>query len=128
MPTIVKKCSILPPQSRMGALEEEDRSREIKENLLYTKYAAAVDRESAYEILEKRVLEEQAQAQKQKEEAAAEKAAPERRGSGGNSVRRKRQQPKSSREEGSGQKQRSAECDQTGCQQRRRHHWQRAGK
>ena len=73
VPTIVKKCSILPPQSRMGALEEEDRSREIKENLLYTKYAAAVDRESAYEILEKRVLEEQAQAQKQKEEAAAEK-------------------------------------------------------
>ncbi len=84
VPTVVKKCSILPPQSQMGALEESDRSSQITGSLLYSRYAKMVDRESAYEILERKVMAEQeeerkaaeaaeAEKQRQKEEAAAQK-------------------------------------------------------
>lgn len=73
IPTIVKRCTILPPQSQMGALDDEVRKNEVVNNLLYTKYNQEYDRESAYEILEKKVCAEAEQAQKEKEEAAAEK-------------------------------------------------------
>ncbi len=73
IPTVVKKCTILPPQSRMGALEEDVRRVKITDSLLYTKYAQMADRESAYEILEKRVLNEQEAERREAEEAAAEK-------------------------------------------------------
>ena len=73
IPTVVKRCQILPPQSRMGALEDEARDSQIKGNLLYTKYAQMLDRESAYEILEKKFSEEEESERKAAEEAAAEK-------------------------------------------------------
>ncbi len=77
IPTVVKQCTILPPQSQMGALDDEIRKSEIVNNLLYTKYTQELDRESAYECLTKKVAaEEQAEAaekQRLKEEAAAEK-------------------------------------------------------
>lgn len=84
IPTIVKRCKILPPQSRMGALDEKVRGWQITDSLLYTRYSQVYDRESAYEILEERVINQQeadrkaakeAEAEKvrQKEEAAAEK-------------------------------------------------------
>ena len=86
IPTIVQRCIILPPQSQMGALDEAIRNDEMVNNLLYAKYTEEIDRESAYEILEKKVLaEEEAEAAKEaakeaekqrlKEEAAAKKAA-----------------------------------------------------
>lgn len=81
-PGIAEKVSILPPQSQMGAIADGDRDRVIKESLLYTKYANAVDPDSAYEFLQRRGLEEQAAADKAakeaaeaKEQAAADKAA-----------------------------------------------------
>ena len=84
IPTIVKQCTILPPQSQMGALDDDTRKSEIVNNLLYTKYTQEIDRESAYELLTKKVAaEEEAEAaekqaaaeakQKAKKEAAAEK-------------------------------------------------------
>ncbi|MCM1135630.1 MAG: DUF853 domain-containing protein [Clostridium sp.] len=76
VPTIVKRCNILPPQSQMGALEEEVRRSQITGNLLYSKYFQMVDRESAYEILEKKVTEQRESAEKaarEREAAAAEK-------------------------------------------------------
>ncbi len=73
VPTIVKKCNILPPQSQMGALEDEVRDSEIKGHLLYAKYAQKIDRESAYEILEKRVLAQEEDQRREAEETAAEK-------------------------------------------------------
>ena len=86
IPTVVQRCTILPPQSQMGALDEVIRKDEMVNNLLYVKYTEEIDRESAYEILEKKVLaEEEAEAeeaaalaaekQRLKEEAAAKKAA-----------------------------------------------------
>ncbi len=73
VPTIVKRCRILPPQSQMGALEEEIRKNQIQGNLLYTRYAQMVDRESAYEILEKKVLAEEENRRQAEERAAEEK-------------------------------------------------------
>lgn len=71
-------------QSRMGTITEEERKEEIEGSLLYNRYFQTVDRESAYEILEKKVLAEreneekarkeaEEEKQRQKEEAAAEK-------------------------------------------------------
>lgn len=73
VPTIVKRCSILPPQSQMGALEDEFREEQIKGHLLYTQYAQMIDRESAYELLEKKVTEKEESRRKAEEEEAAEK-------------------------------------------------------
>ena len=84
IPTVVKQCKILPPQSMMGALDDDTRKSEIVNNLLYTKYTQELDRESAYELLTKKVAveaEEAAEAKaaveaeklRLKEEAAAEK-------------------------------------------------------
>lgn len=73
VPTVVKRCHILPPQSQMGPLEDTVRDGEIKGSLLYGKYARMIDRESAYEILEKRVLAEEDEEKKAAEEAAMEK-------------------------------------------------------
>lgn len=84
IPTVVKQCKILPPQSQMGALDDATRTSEIENNLLYTKYMQELDRESAYEMLTKKVAEEaqeaaeaaaaeEAEKQRLKEEAAAEK-------------------------------------------------------
>ena len=85
VPTVVKKCDILPPQSQMGALDDVERERQIKNNILYTKYNDYFDRDSAYEVLERlhianaEAAEKARQAaaeekQRLKEEAAAEKA------------------------------------------------------
>ena len=84
IPTIVKQCTILPPQSQMGALDDAVRKSEIENNLLYLKYTQELDRDSAYEMLTKKVAVEaeeaaeakaaaEAEKQRLKEEAAAEK-------------------------------------------------------
>ena len=73
IPTIVKQCKILPPQSQMGALDDRERKNQIEDNMLYIKYSQEVDRESAYEILKKKVAKEDAEEAAEKEAAAAEK-------------------------------------------------------
>ena len=80
-PTMVEKCMILPPQSRMGGISDADREIEIKANLLYTKYLDDVERDSAYEFLQRRNIqlaeEAEAEAQRIAEEKQAEKEAAE---------------------------------------------------
>ena len=73
IPTIVKQCTILPPQSQMGALDDEVRKSEIVNNLLYTKYTQELDRDSAYEYLTKKVAVEAEEAAEAKAAAEAEK-------------------------------------------------------
>ena len=73
IPTVVKQCTILPPQSLMGALDDDTRKSEIVNNLLYTKYTQELDRESAYEHLTKKVAVEAEKAAEAKAEAEAEK-------------------------------------------------------
>lgn len=75
VPTVVERCQILPPQSRMGALEETERTKEITDNLLYIRYKDYMDRDSAYEFLQRQSAAGAEAARKAEEEAAAEKAA-----------------------------------------------------
>ena len=58
----------------MSAIADADRDMKIKESLLYSKYCNAVDPDSAYEFLQRRGLELQAEAE---EAAAAAEAAKE---------------------------------------------------
>lgn len=73
IPGIAQKAAVLPPQSRMGAVSDSERDRKIKESFLYSKYAQAVDSESAYEILERLGLEKEAALEREREEAEAAK-------------------------------------------------------
>ena len=73
VPTIVKKATILPPQSQMGALDDNTRDNQNKNNLLYTKYTQEIDRESAYELLTKKAVESAQNEAKAKETAALAK-------------------------------------------------------
>ena len=73
IPTMVKRCRILPPQSQMEVLADSDREQQIKNHLLYGKYAQYTDRDSAYEFLQRKAAEDAAAREKAAEEAAAQK-------------------------------------------------------
>ena len=75
IPGVVKKCKILPPQSMMGPISDEEKKQEILKNNLYLKYKDELDRDSAYEFMERMKKEEVTVKQEQAEAAAAEKAA-----------------------------------------------------
>jgi len=86
VPTVVERTKILPPESRMGAIADDIRSGFAGASELRDKYDEAVDRDSAFEFLQRyrieaaeakrREAEEQAAAkQAEKEKKAEEKAA-----------------------------------------------------
>jgi DNA helicase HerA-like ATPase len=56
VPTVVKRTTILPPQSQMGPISDDERDNRIKGSLLYVRYNNAVDRDSAYEFLQRKSL------------------------------------------------------------------------
>lgn len=81
VPSVVEKATVLPPQSMMGAIDDDRRKAEIHADDFFGKYEVTVDQESAYEIItaENAEAEEEAEkarqkAQKEKEKAAKEKA------------------------------------------------------
>ncbi len=51
IPAIVERALILPPQSMIGAMDDQTRVYINSTSELYTKYSTEVDRESAYELL-----------------------------------------------------------------------------
>lgn len=57
VPSIVERAYVMPPRSFLGVAEENLRQRLIAISPLYEKYAKVIDRESAYEILQKRAQE-----------------------------------------------------------------------
>ena len=73
VPTIVQKVNILPPQSKMGPVDQVLRKSFIVNSPLYDKYSESVDVDSAYEFLLRKASEEEAEALRQKEEVLAEK-------------------------------------------------------
>ena len=89
IPTMVQRAYVMPPRSYLGVCDDEKRQQMIKACPLYSKYAEAVDRESAYELLTQKATqaqeeaaaaakakeEEKASALKAKEDAKAAKAA-----------------------------------------------------
>lgn len=75
VPTVVKRATVLPPQSQMGPITDEERDSEVKGSLLYTRYNDSYDRDSAYEFLQRKSASDAEAAQKAAEEVAAQKAA-----------------------------------------------------
>ncbi len=53
-PLPVERAFILPPQSRMGTLMDDERSKLIKDSLVAGHYEKSVDRISAFELLKER--------------------------------------------------------------------------
>ena len=74
IPGVAQKVAILPPRSSFGTITDEERNQKIQGSLLYSKYAAAMDPESAHELLQRKGVEEQANAEAAKEEVEAAKA------------------------------------------------------
>jgi DNA helicase HerA-like ATPase len=72
-PSIVERTLMSPPSSRIGPATDEERSRLLQSSPVAGRYEEAVDRESAYELLEKRVDQQIQQANMQEMMAAAEK-------------------------------------------------------
>ena len=86
VPMPVERAFILPPESRMGKVDEDTVKQLVTADEFDLKYRESVDRESAFEILARaaeeleRIRREEAEAaeaekQRLKEEAAAQKAA-----------------------------------------------------
>ncbi|MFN0117485.1 MAG: helicase HerA-like domain-containing protein [Elusimicrobiota bacterium] len=62
-PTPVERAWIFPPQSQIGAITSDQRIKIIQSSIIYGHYEKQVDRESAFEVLKKKVEETTAQAQ-----------------------------------------------------------------
>ena len=78
-PAMAEKVSVLPPQSRMGAISDIERETAVKGSLLYSKYANAYDPDSAYEFLERRGVELAAAAEEELKRKEEEKLAEQER-------------------------------------------------
>jgi len=79
-PSIVQKCSVIAPGSRLGPLVSAEQDNLIRQSIFYGRYEKAVDRESAYELLTQRTEQtkqtkqaEQTEKAKQTEKASAAK-------------------------------------------------------
>ncbi len=92
VPTIVEKAGILPPHSSMNAVEDTVLQSCITASSYNEKYGKAVDRESAYEVLEEqsRNAEEKKAADEKAKEKEKARSTPKKAAS---SSRRKRQSP-----------------------------------
>ena len=53
-PCVVERAFVLPPHSRIGPINTEERTASIKRSLVAGTYEQVVDRESAYEVLKAR--------------------------------------------------------------------------
>lgn len=53
-PQVVERAFVLPPASQIGPLTPEERQKALKASVLFGHYEAAIDRESAYEMLKAR--------------------------------------------------------------------------
>ena len=68
-PSVVERAKMLPPHSQIGPVTDEERAELIKSSVIYGKYDEAIDRWSAYEILQDKAnREQQAAAQQQQQQ------------------------------------------------------------
>ncbi|WP_026511556.1 helicase HerA-like domain-containing protein [Butyrivibrio sp. LC3010] len=73
-PEIVKRAFVLPPMSKIGGIDDSLRDSTIKGSLLYSRYANAIDSDSAYEILKRKGAMLAEEAEREKARAEEEKA------------------------------------------------------
>ena len=80
-PSIVEKATILPPQSKMGVIDNITRNKIMNSSSIAGKYEETVERDSAFEELDKMIREkleaEEAERKAEEEAKEAEKAAKE---------------------------------------------------
>lgn len=93
VPTVAEKIRILPPRCSFDAIPADKRDSLIKSSILYSKYANAVDPDSAYEFLVRqgeedaaKIEQERFEKEKDKADEAALKAKKKTAGKIGNSV------------------------------------------
>ena len=70
---MVERAYVMPPRSYLGVADDTLRNQLIASCPLYSKYAEAVDRESAYEILNAKAQQDAEAAARAQEEAALQK-------------------------------------------------------
>jgi DNA helicase HerA-like ATPase len=71
IPTPVQRALIAPPEGQIGPIGDDVRGRLIRQSLLYGTYEQAIDRESAYEVLQRRA--EQAAGEEAEQEEPADR-------------------------------------------------------
>ena len=82
-PTRVERAFVLPPQAQIGPITPNERAMCMQTSIVSCVYEKVVDRESAFEILQGRLLDQQkakAEAERQKEEAKAARNKPQEGG------------------------------------------------
>lgn len=82
-PTVVERAKMMFPLSRIGAITPEQREQLIRQSRLYGMYERSFDRESAYEIIADRQMEEKREEEIEKRRAEEDKLSMERRDSYG---------------------------------------------
>lgn len=73
VPSMVQRAYVMPPRSYLGVADDALRNQLIAASPLYGKYATAVDRDSAYEILTAKARQDAEAAAKAQEEAELQK-------------------------------------------------------
>ncbi len=74
VPGMVERAMICPPAAQIGPITPEERERMINKSPVFGVYERYIDRESAYEILQKRIEKElQAKAEKSEEPKPSER-------------------------------------------------------
>lgn len=72
-PGIVERAFILPPQSMLGTIDDSLRNAIINKSSMKEKYEREIDRESAYELLQIKVMQEQAELAEEQERERRQK-------------------------------------------------------
>ena len=78
-PGIVQRAYVIPPGSKIGPIAPQERSSIMSRSAMAGKYDKVFDRESAYEVLQKKARVTAAEAAKAAERVAASRAAPKTR-------------------------------------------------
>jgi len=73
IPSIVERAFIVPPQAQIGPITKDERKSIIRTSLVNGVYEKAVDRESAFEILSKRMAQVEAEEQAAEHQKQIEK-------------------------------------------------------
>lgn len=74
-PNMVERAWMLPPQAQIGPITDIQRADILRSSFLYGRYENAIDRESAYEILTKKIEQSEQDAIDAKKRAEEEKQA-----------------------------------------------------
>jgi uncharacterized protein len=86
IPNIVESVKIVPPQGQIGPIDDAIRIEKIKESLVYGAYEKLIDRESAFELLERKFQTEKLDNERLKQEELLQKQAKEEKGSKTSSI------------------------------------------